>query len=53
MVLAARGARNLGTGETPVEDEAERVGGRRRAWTIHIESILLAAALTGVFLLIH
>jgi len=46
VVLAARGARNLDSGEAPVQDKDVAEGFRRRARRIHIKAILTAALLT-------
>lgn len=48
MALAARGARNMDTGDETVEEEAEKVTLRRQARRIHVESALAAAALTAL-----
>ena len=50
MALAARGARNMDTGEEAVEDEAERAQLRRQARMVHVRSVLAGAALTALSL---
>lgn len=52
MRLAARGARDLDGGEELVSDPFLLAQLRRRAREVHIESALLAVALTGLALLI-
>lgn len=49
-MLAARGSRNLDTGEEEIEDHAVTIQLRRQARRVHIESILTAALLTGLCL---
>jgi hypothetical protein len=50
--LAARGVRDLDGGEEPIGEAFMRTELKRQAWRIHIESLLLGAALTGLALLI-
>lgn len=52
MRLAARGARDLDDGEEIVDEPFLVAQFRRQAREIHIESALLAVALTGLALLI-
>ncbi len=52
MRLAARGARDLDGGEEAVVDPFLVAQLRRQAREIHVESLLLGAALTGLALLI-
>jgi hypothetical protein len=46
VVLAARGARDLDSGEEPVTDERLREELRRRGRKIHVRALATAAALT-------
>jgi len=50
--LAARGRRDLDGGEDVVTDPCAVAQLKRQAYQIHVESILLGAALTGLALLI-
>jgi hypothetical protein len=50
--LAARGARETDAGEEPVADPFVVTRLKRQAREIHVESLLVAAALTGLALLI-
>ncbi len=52
MRLAARGAREADAGEEPVADPFVVAQLKRQAREIHVESLLVAAALTGLALLI-
>ncbi len=52
MRLAARGARETDAGDEPVADPFIVAQLRRQAREIHVESLLGAAALTGLALLI-
>ncbi len=52
MVLAARGARNLDTGEERIADSAVEVQLRRQARKVHIKSILMALLMTAFCLLV-
>ncbi len=52
MRLAARGARDLDGGEEIVSDPFLLAQLRRQAREVHVESTLLAVALTGLALLI-
>lgn len=51
-MLAARGSRNLDTGEERIEDQAVALQLRRQARRVHIESIVAAALLTLLSLVI-
>lgn len=51
MRLAARGARDLDDGEQAVNEPFMVAQLRRQAREIHIESVLLGVALTGLVLL--
>jgi hypothetical protein len=53
VVLAARGTRNMDTGEEAVEDESECAAIRQQARKVIIESAILAAAATIVALAIR
>jgi hypothetical protein len=46
LALAARGARNLDTGEEIIRDEAVRDTLRRQARAVHVKSALAAGVLT-------
>ncbi len=46
MILAARGSRNLDSGEVPIQDKDVVEGFRRRARRIHTKAILTATLLT-------
>ena len=46
--LAARGTRNLDTGEEPIQDAAELALVRARARRVMVESLLTAALVTGL-----
>ena len=48
MILGARGARNLDRGEEKIRDVAFEAALRRRARRVHLEAVLLAAALTAL-----
>jgi hypothetical protein len=50
--LAARGTRNLDDGEQRIDDPGLLARLRARGRRIHVESVLLAAALTGLALAI-
>jgi hypothetical protein len=50
VTLVARGARNMGTGETPVTDAQEALRFRAQARQIELESMLAATILTGLSL---
>ncbi len=50
MALAARGARNMDTGDEAIEDEAEKAQLRRQARRVHVQSILAALVLTALTL---
>ncbi len=52
MRLAARGARETDHGEEPVANPFVVAQLKRQAREIHVESLLVAAALTGLALLI-
>ncbi|MGH7253355.1 MAG: hypothetical protein ACREIE_06095 [Nitrospiraceae bacterium] len=51
MALAARGSRNLDTGEEKIQDTAVVRELRRQARRVHIESILAATWLTALYLI--
>jgi hypothetical protein len=50
--LASRGVRDMDNGEEQIEDSAELRQVRKQALKVHIESVLAAALLTGLCLLI-
>jgi len=50
--LAARGTRNLDDGERPIDDPGLAARLRARARRVHVESLVLASALTGLALAI-
>jgi hypothetical protein len=50
--LAARGTRDLDDGERPIDDPGLVTRLRARARRVHLESLLLASALTGLALAI-
>jgi hypothetical protein len=52
VILAARGLRNLDSGEEKIEDETLIAGLRRQGRKVHAESVLTALLLTAPFLLI-
>ncbi len=52
MALAARGSRNLDTGEEKIQDTAALRQLRRQARRVHIESILAGAWLTALCLVL-
>jgi hypothetical protein len=51
VALAARGSRNLDTGEEKIQDGAVLRQVRREARRVHIESIVAAAWLTALCLI--
>lgn len=51
MRLAARGARDMDTGEQPVQDPDDVRQLRLQARRIHVEAVTAATLLTGVSLL--
>ena len=51
MRLAARGARDLDDGETPIPHSAERAVIRRQARRVHAQTVVIAVALTALALL--
>lgn len=52
MILAARGSRNLDTGEEKIQDPAMTSALRRQARGVHVKSLLAGALLTVLFLVI-
>jgi hypothetical protein len=52
VALAARGSRNLDTGEERIQDTAVVRQLRRQARRVHIESILAATWLTALCLIL-
>ena len=52
MILAARGSRNLDTGEEKIQDPAMTMVLRRQARRVHVNSLLAGALLTVLFLVI-
>ncbi|HEX6307390.1 MAG TPA: hypothetical protein VFZ69_04325 [Longimicrobiales bacterium] len=52
MRLAARGLRDLDHGVESVTDPAAKLAARRQAWSVQWRSILAAALLTGLYLIV-
>lgn len=52
MALASRGQRDLDTGPEAIADAAELAQVRRQARKVHVKSILVAAALAALALMI-
>ncbi len=50
--LAVRNVRNMGAGETPVDDEDEALQLRAAARRIHFEAMVAATILTGISLVV-
>lgn len=50
MGLAARGLRDMDTGVESIHDSSELIAVRRQARRVQLRSILLAAALTALYL---
>lgn len=48
MGLASRGQRDMDSGPEEIRDDAELAQVRRQARTVHVRSLLLAAALVAV-----
>lgn len=52
MALTSRGQRDMDTGPEAIADAAELAQVRRQARRVHVKSLVLAAALVGLALLI-
>ena len=52
MTLAARGQRDMDQGARPIEQPAELVQVRRQALWVHVKSVLTAAVVTGILLMV-